>query len=157
MFRHPPWAVGSYSSSPSAAGTVGTKSMGGVYQADVSPCRERALTQMEPTLRGRTPHLLLYFPGYLAGCSLPPSASASIPSVVPPAAAFLRFIKSSIHDCQESGLNGGGGAHAVVAPLPVLEAAAAGRKRGSDCLLRICYLLHLLLDAGPTDGSSEHS
>ena len=40
---------------------------------------------MEPTLRGRTPHLLLYFPGYLAGCSLP--LSASIPLVVPPAAA----------------------------------------------------------------------
>ena len=35
-------------------------------------------------------------------------------------AAFLRFIKSSIHDCQESGLNGGGGgAHAAAAPLPV--------------------------------------
>ena len=41
MFRHPAWAVGSYSSGPSAAGTVWTKSMGGFYQRDESPCRER--------------------------------------------------------------------------------------------------------------------
>ena len=38
MFHHPVWAVGSYSSGPPAAGTVGTKSTGGFYQADGSPC-----------------------------------------------------------------------------------------------------------------------
>ena len=38
MFRHPAWAVGSYSSDPPAAGTLGTKSTGGFYQADKSPC-----------------------------------------------------------------------------------------------------------------------
>ena len=40
MFRHPAWAVGSYSSGPTAAGTVGTKSTGGFHQADVSPCNQ---------------------------------------------------------------------------------------------------------------------
>ena len=38
MFHHPALAVGSHSSGPLAAGTVGTKSMGRFYQADVSPC-----------------------------------------------------------------------------------------------------------------------
>ena len=38
MFRHPAWAVGSYSSGPPAAKTVGTKSTGGCYRGDVSPC-----------------------------------------------------------------------------------------------------------------------
>ena len=38
MFRHPAWAVGSYSSGPPAAGNVGNKPMGGFYQADGSPC-----------------------------------------------------------------------------------------------------------------------
>ena len=38
MFRHPAWAVGSYSSGPPAAGTLRTKSPGGCYQADMSPC-----------------------------------------------------------------------------------------------------------------------
>ena len=38
MFCYPAWAVGSYSSGPSADGTVRTKSPGGFYQADVSPC-----------------------------------------------------------------------------------------------------------------------
>ena len=31
MFRQPAWAVGNYSSSPLAAGTVGTKSTGGFF------------------------------------------------------------------------------------------------------------------------------
>ena len=39
MFRHPAWAVGSYSSGPPAAGTVATKSTGGFYRSDVSPCK----------------------------------------------------------------------------------------------------------------------
>ena len=39
MFRHPAWAVGSYSSGPPAAGTVGTKSTGGCYHSDWSPCK----------------------------------------------------------------------------------------------------------------------
>ena len=39
MFRHPAWAVGSYSGSPATAGTVATKSTEGCYQGDVSPCR----------------------------------------------------------------------------------------------------------------------
>ena len=39
MFRHPAWAVGSYSSGPPAARTVGTKSTGRCYQRDGSPCR----------------------------------------------------------------------------------------------------------------------
>ena len=34
MLHHPAWAVGRYSSSP----TVGTKSTGGFYQRDGSPC-----------------------------------------------------------------------------------------------------------------------
>ena len=38
MFHPPAWAVGSYSSGPSAAGAVVTKSTGGFYQADGSPC-----------------------------------------------------------------------------------------------------------------------
>ena len=40
MFRHPAWAVGSYSGGPPAAGTVGTKSTGGFYRADGSPCTQ---------------------------------------------------------------------------------------------------------------------
>ena len=35
---HPALAVSSYSSGPLAARTVGTKSMGGFYQAGMSPC-----------------------------------------------------------------------------------------------------------------------
>ena len=38
MFRHPAWAVGSYSSGPLAAKTVGTKSTGGCYHQELSPC-----------------------------------------------------------------------------------------------------------------------
>ena len=38
MFRHPAWAVGSYSSGPPAAVTVGSKLTGGCYRGDVSPC-----------------------------------------------------------------------------------------------------------------------
>ena len=38
MFRHPVWAVGSYSSGPLAASTVVTKSTGGFYRPDLSPC-----------------------------------------------------------------------------------------------------------------------
>ena len=38
MFRLHDWAVGSYSSGPPTAGTVGTKSTGGFYRADGSPC-----------------------------------------------------------------------------------------------------------------------
>ena len=41
MFRHPAWVVGSYSSGPPAARTVGTpgaKSMGGLNRQDGSPC-----------------------------------------------------------------------------------------------------------------------
>ena len=38
MFGHPAWAVGSYRCGPSAAGTVGTRSSGGFYRADGSPC-----------------------------------------------------------------------------------------------------------------------
>ena len=38
MFRHPAWAVGSYSSGPPAANAVGTKSTGGFHQGDGSPC-----------------------------------------------------------------------------------------------------------------------
>ena len=39
MFRHPTWAVGSYSSGQPAARTAGTKSRGRFYREDVSPCR----------------------------------------------------------------------------------------------------------------------
>ena len=39
MVRHPAWAVGSYSSGPPAAKTVGTKSTGGFHQRHGSPCR----------------------------------------------------------------------------------------------------------------------
>ena len=38
MFHHPAWAVGSYNSSPPAAGMVGTKSTGGFYHSSLSPC-----------------------------------------------------------------------------------------------------------------------
>ena len=38
MFRHPAWAVGSCSSGPLAARTVRTKSMGGCYRPELSPC-----------------------------------------------------------------------------------------------------------------------
>ena len=38
MFHHAAWAVGSCSSGPPAAGTVGTQSTGGFYQPDRSPC-----------------------------------------------------------------------------------------------------------------------
>ena len=41
MFDHPVWAVSSCSSGPSAAKTAGTKSTGGFYQRDGSPCRSR--------------------------------------------------------------------------------------------------------------------
>ena len=37
MFRHPAWAVGSYSSGPLAAWTIGTKSTGGCSQQHWSP------------------------------------------------------------------------------------------------------------------------
>ena len=40
VFHHSAWAVGSYSSSPTAAGTVGTKSTGGFYYPDGSPCNQ---------------------------------------------------------------------------------------------------------------------
>ena len=39
MFRHPAWAVGSYSSGPPAAETARTKSTGGFHQQDGSPCK----------------------------------------------------------------------------------------------------------------------
>ena len=39
MFYYPAWAVGSYRSGLSAAKTVVTKSMGGCYQRDGSPCK----------------------------------------------------------------------------------------------------------------------
>ena len=39
MFRHPAWAVGSYSRGPPVARTIGTKSTGGFYRLDLSPCR----------------------------------------------------------------------------------------------------------------------
>ena len=38
MFRHPAWAVGSCSSGPPPARTVGSKSTGGFYHSDGSPC-----------------------------------------------------------------------------------------------------------------------
>ena len=38
MFRHAAWAVGSCNSGPPAARTVGTKSTGGFYRPDRSPC-----------------------------------------------------------------------------------------------------------------------
>ena len=38
MFRHPSWAVGSYSSGPPAANTIGTKSTGGFHQRHGSTC-----------------------------------------------------------------------------------------------------------------------
>ena len=38
MLHHPAWAVSSYSSSPVAAGNVGTKSMGCFYRFEWSPC-----------------------------------------------------------------------------------------------------------------------
>ena len=38
MFRHPAWAVGSCSSGPLAARTVGTKSTGGCNRPELSPC-----------------------------------------------------------------------------------------------------------------------
>ena len=38
MFHHPAWAVGSYNSGIPAVRAVGTKSTGGFYQEDVSPC-----------------------------------------------------------------------------------------------------------------------
>ena len=49
IFLHPAWAVGSYSSGPSAAGTVGTKVTGGFYQADVSPCNSLSQCYKEAT------------------------------------------------------------------------------------------------------------
>ena len=42
MFRHPAWAVGSYSSGPPAANTVRTKSTGGFHQRHGSPCTCKA-------------------------------------------------------------------------------------------------------------------
>ena len=38
MFCHPAWALGSFSSGPRAAKSVGTKSMRGFYLSDGSPC-----------------------------------------------------------------------------------------------------------------------
>lgn len=38
MFRHPAWAVGSHSNSQTAAGTLKTKSTGGFYHSNGSPC-----------------------------------------------------------------------------------------------------------------------
>ena len=38
MLRHPAWAVGSYSSGPRATETVGTKSTGGFFRPEWSPC-----------------------------------------------------------------------------------------------------------------------
>ena len=38
MFRHPAWAVGSYSSGPAAASAVRTKSTGGFLYPEWSPC-----------------------------------------------------------------------------------------------------------------------
>ena len=42
MFRYAAWAAGRDRSGPPAAETVGTKSTGGCYQQDVSPCRLEA-------------------------------------------------------------------------------------------------------------------
>ena len=52
MFRHPASAVGSYSSGPQAAGTVGTNSTVGCYRADVSPSSDCAQLSV-PYLRSR--------------------------------------------------------------------------------------------------------
>ena len=38
MFRHPARSVGSYRSGPTAARTIGTKSTGGFYHTELSPC-----------------------------------------------------------------------------------------------------------------------
>ena len=56
MFRHPAWAVGSYSSGPPAANTVGTKSTGGFHQRHGSPCIQKALNltiQIKSSLPGK--------------------------------------------------------------------------------------------------------
>ena len=46
MFRHPAWAVGSYSSGPPAAETVGTKSTGDFHQGDGPPCTLHLITSV---------------------------------------------------------------------------------------------------------------
>ena len=46
MFRHPAWAVGSYSSGPPAARAVGTKSTGGFTEQMGHP-----VPDWQPTLR----------------------------------------------------------------------------------------------------------
>ena len=46
MFRHPAWAVGSYSSGPAAARALWTKSTGGFYHSDDSPCSTGGLEQI---------------------------------------------------------------------------------------------------------------
>ena len=38
MLRHPAWAVGGYSSGPRTTETVGTKSTGGFFLPERSPC-----------------------------------------------------------------------------------------------------------------------
>ena len=39
MFRHPAWALGSYSSGPPAAGSAGTKAIGGFPRPLGPPCK----------------------------------------------------------------------------------------------------------------------
>ena len=47
MFRHPAWAVDSFSSGPSAARVVGTKSTGGFANSSVSPCRMNGVSTID--------------------------------------------------------------------------------------------------------------
>ena len=93
MFRHPAWAVGSYNSCPLAAKTVGTKSTGGCYHQELSPCTgsqdnlsSRFLPKSCPLLAWiETIHIMwcrFFFPLQVVHAKSPPTA----PPLIAPAA-----------------------------------------------------------------------
>ena len=60
MFRHPAWAVGSCSSGPPTAVSVGTKSTGGFYRPDLSPCTGYVTALLGCQARGTLSPFLAY-------------------------------------------------------------------------------------------------
>ena len=85
MFRHPAWAVGSYSSGPPTAGAVATKSTGGFNHPNGSPCKCAINVDLKCLKRNAwRPSLQIDFRSetlcHSASTTLPPSLPPSSPS-----------------------------------------------------------------------------
>ena len=119
MFHHPACAVGGYSNGPPPAGTLGTKSTGGFYQADGSPCsqigeqhilRIHFLDYRERTSRRRRPrHRGIWLARTLLRlrCRSPegvpgqartqPQLSSKRPFALPATTLIIMFAQSIVH------------------------------------------------------------